>query len=208
MSRLLYLKTSPRSRSHSVAVADAFVAAFSAAQPDVQIVTRDLFVEDLPPFDGPTLQGKYNVMHGLDYSPEERKAWDEVVRIIEDFASFERYVLAVPMWNFSIPYRLKQYIDIICQPTLTFMPKPDGSYEGLLKNKRCYVSYARGDVYTPGTPAAAINYQAPYLEFILGFMGITDVVTTAVEGTLLGPDTVEKSRAEALAKARELAAAF
>lgn len=208
MSRLLYLKTSPRSRSHSVAVADAFVAAFSAARPGVEIVTRDLFAENLPPFDGPTLQGKYNVMHGLDYSPEERKAWDEVVRIIEDFASFERYVLAVPMWNFSIPYRLKQYIDIICQPTLTVMPKPDGSYEGLLKNKRCYVSYARGGVYTPGTPAADINFQSSYLEFILGFMGITDVVTTAVEGTLMGPDTLEKSKAEALARAKELAASF
>ena len=33
----------------------------------------------------------------------------------------------------TIPYRLKHFIDIICQPTLTFMPKPDGTYEGLLK---------------------------------------------------------------------------
>ncbi len=208
MSRLLYLKTSPRGRSHSVAVADAFVAAWQAANPAAEVTTRDLFRVDLPPFDGPALQGKYNIMHGLPYSPEEREAWGRVTEIIADFASFDRYVLAVPMWNFNIPYRLKHFIDIVCQPTLTFMPRPDGTYAGLLTGRKVYISYARGGVYHPGTPAEAFNFQAPYLEFILGFMGLTDIRSTAVEGTLMGKETADAAQAEALAKARTLAATF
>ena len=39
-----------------------------------------------------TLQGKYNIMHGLPYSPEEKEAWSRVTDTIEDFASFDRYV--------------------------------------------------------------------------------------------------------------------
>ncbi|EPR38675.1 FMN-dependent NADH-azoreductase [Desulfovibrio sp. X2] len=208
MSRVLYLKASPRARSHSVAVADAFVEAYKAAHPSDEVVVRDLFRIELPPFDGATLQGKYNLMHGRPYSEEEEKAWTTVTGIIEDFASFGKYVLAVPMWNFMIPYRLKQFIDIICQPTLTFLSKPDGSYEGLLKGKRCYVSYARGGVYPPDSPADNLNFQARYLEFILGFMGITDVRTTAVEGTLAGPEVAQANHASALEKARTLAATF
>lgn len=208
MSRLLYLKASPRDRSHSVAVADAFVTAWRAANPTADVTARDLFRIDLPSFDGPALQGKYNIMHGLPYSPEEKQAWSKVTDIIEDFASFDRYVLAVPMWNFMIPYRLKHFIDIICQPTLTFMPKPDGTYEGLLTGKKVFVAYARGGVYPPGTPADAINFQAHYLEFILGFMGLTDIRSVAVEGTLMGKETADANRAVALDKARTLAATF
>lgn len=208
MSRLLYLKTSPRDRSHSVALADVFVAAWQAANPAASVTTRDLFRIELPPFDGPALQGKYNIMHGLPYSPEEKKAWSQVTDIIEDFASFDRYVLAVPMWNFNIPYRLKHFIDIICQPTLTFMPKPDGSYEGLLTGRKVFVAYARGGVYPPGTPADAINFQARYLEFILGFMGLSDIRSVAVEGTLGDKETLAANRENAHAKARTLAETF
>ena len=208
MSRLLYLKASPRDRSHSVALADDFVSVWQAANPAATVTVRDLFRVELSPFDGPALQGKYNIMHGLPYSPDEKRAWSQVTDIIEDFASFDRYVLAVPMWNFNIPYRLKHFIDIICQPTLTFMPKPDGSYEGLLTGRKVFVAYARGGVYPPGTPADSINFQARYLEFILGFMGLTDIRSVAVEGTLGDKEALAANSENAHAKARTLAATF
>ena len=126
MSKLLYLQASPRvDRSHSRAVADAFVAAYAVAHPDDEIETVDLFTMDLPAFDGPAVQAKYAILHGETHSEEEAATWKAVERVIEQFTSADLYVIAVPMWNFGIPYRLKQYLDVIIQPGLTFSFSPE-----------------------------------------------------------------------------------
>lgn len=52
MSKILYIKASPRSgRSHSVAIADAFIKAYRQNRPDDKINTIDLFGSELPAFD-------------------------------------------------------------------------------------------------------------------------------------------------------------
>lgn len=51
------------------------------------------------------------------------------------------------MWNFGIPYRLKQYIDILVQPGYTFSYSPEQGYTGLV-NKPAAVVYARGGDYS------------------------------------------------------------
>jgi FMN-dependent NADH-azoreductase len=112
------------------------------------------------------------------------------------------------MWNFSIPYRLKQYIDIIVQPGYTFGVTQSG-YEGMVKNKPVLVVYARGGEYKPGGPAETFDLQKRYLELILGFMGFTDIRSVVVEPTLAaGPDAAQKAKAQAIEKAKQIAADF
>ncbi len=109
MKKLLYLQASPRSeRSHSRAVADAFVAAYREGNPEDSVVIVDLFKADLPAFDGMAVQAKYAILHGKEHSEQEAAAWVAVERVIKAFLSADKYVMAVPMWNFGIPYRLKQ----------------------------------------------------------------------------------------------------
>jgi FMN-dependent NADH-azoreductase len=121
MSKLLYIQTSPRiQRSHSIAVADAFIEAYKQKNPDGEIITLNVFDDSLPAFDGLAVQAKYTILHGKPHSKVELDVWKEVERVIEQFTSADKYLLAVPMWNFSIPYRLKQYIDLLIQPGYTF----------------------------------------------------------------------------------------
>ena len=113
------------------------------------------------------------------------------------------------MWNFSIPYRLKQYFDILIQPGQTFTVSADGQYEGLVKNRPVVVVYARGGTYPEGSPMAAYDFQKPYVELVLGFMGLTDIQSILVEPTLAeGPEAAQKGKTKALAKAAELAKRF
>jgi len=113
------------------------------------------------------------------------------------------------MWNFSIPYRLKQYIDIIVQPGYTFAVTASGGYDGLVKGKPVFIAYARGGEYVAGTASEAFDLQKKYLELILGFMGLTDIRSVAVEPTLAGgPETANRKRAEAIEKAKQLARKF
>lgn len=207
MSKLLYIKASPRGeRSYSVRVADAFVDACRKNNPDTEVEVLNLFEADLPAFDGATLQAKYAILHGENPTAKEKKAWEVVERIINCFKTADVYVLAVPMWNFGISYRLKQYIDIITQPTYTFSYSPEKGYKGLVTGKPLFAAYARGGEY----PAdSEMDFQKKYVDVAMGFIGFTDIRSVIVQPTLAGGKETARQRLDeaieqALTYAREI----
>ncbi len=210
MSNLLYIKASPMGElSYSEAVAEAFVESYVKSHPDDKIKIINLFEKELPEFDFKAASAKYKIMHNKEHSAQDKKIWGQIVAIIEEFKSADKFVLAVPMWNFSIPYRLKQYIDIIIQPGLTFTVNEEGGYEGLVKNRPIFIAYARGGEYKAGSGAEAFDLQKKYLEFILSFIGFSDIRSLVVEPTLAaGPDVAKQKRDEAVEKARQTAKEF
>lgn len=210
MSKLLYIQASPRiQRSHSIAVADAFVGSYEQEHADDEIVTLNLFEASLPNFDGLAVQAKYTILHGKSHSEEEIRVWKNVEQVISQFTSADKYVLATPMWNFSIPYRLKQYIDLLIQPGYTFSYSQDKGYEGLVVGKPLLAVYARGGEYAVGSEAEAFDFQTRYVELIFGFMGFKDIRSVVVEPTLQGGPDVAKTRVrEAINRAKEIAVNF
>ncbi len=210
MAKVLYIKASPRKgRSHSIAVTDAFIESYQAKNPKDEVITIDLFTKDLIPFDGLAVQAKYTILHGKKHIPEELDAWKDVESTISEFTSADKYVFAVPMWNFSIPYRLKQYLDILIQPGYTFSYTPEEGYKGLITGKPAFVAYARGGEYAEGTAGKAYDYQQSYFEMALGFIGFTDIRTAIVEPTLQEGSKVAASKQEAaIATAKKIAEAF
>lgn len=206
MNTLLYVKASPRGeRSNSLKVANAFLDEYIRNKPDTELRVLDLYSYPLPELDNLTIQGKYNIMHGLEFSTEQQDAWNNVLDVIKIFQWADRFVFAVPMWNFSVPYKLKHLIDVITQPSLTFTVGPDG-YKGLLTGRRALVAYASGGVYGPDSAAEAYNFQSPYMDLWLSFIGITDVYSVAAAG-MLGPDK-DAYLAKAVKRAQELAQDF
>lgn len=186
MARLLYIQASPRGgRSYSTAAADAFVAAYKIGHPGDTVETLNVFHADLPVFDGAALEAKYAIMHGQEHTSQQRLAWSSVEAVIAQFKRADKYLVAVPMWNFGIPYRLKQYIDVLVQPGYTFGIDANG-YKGLVTGRPATVVYARGGEYPPGTPGEAYDLQKRYMELILGFIGFTDIRTIVVGPTLEG----------------------
>ncbi len=210
MSRLLYIQASPRGqRSHSVAVTDAFIEAYEQKYPDDEIVILNVFDAPIPNFDGLAVQAKYTILHGKPHSQAEQEAWKEVEQVIEQFTSADKYVLAVPMWNFGIPYRLKQYIDLLVQPGYTFSYSPEAGYQGLVSGKPILAVFARGGEYPPGSEAEAVDLQTRYIELIFGFMGFKDIRSVVVEPTLQGgPDVAGAKRQGAIEKVIEIAEVF
>jgi FMN-dependent NADH-azoreductase len=201
--KLLHIISSPRGdRSSSIAVANLFIEAYKAAHSGDTVETLDLWHAGLPEFDGATIDAKYAVMHGQEHTPEQRAAWAKVVKIADHFKSADKFLFSLPMWNFSIPYKLKQYIDIIAQPGLTFSFSPESGYKGLVTGKPAVAVYSRGGAYGPGTGAEGYDAQSKYLKQVLGFLGITDLKEVFVEPTLAGPKEV------AIAKAKPEAESF
>lgn len=204
---IMYIKASPRiDRSHSRGVARAFISALKEEDPSLEIVERDVFEMELPAFDGLALKGKYNIMHGRDFSDQEQQAWSAVESVIDDFKSADKYVFAIPMWNFGLPYALKHFIDIVTQPGYTFSVGPEG-YKGLLAGKKAFVAYASGGaIPDEGNPLETWNFQSSYFRTWLSFIGITDVHEVGARGMLM--DSGARSKEAAIAQAELIAREF
>ncbi len=206
MAKLLYIEASPRkARSHSIAVAKAFLDAYVAGHPEDKIDTLDLWDIELPAFDGATIDAKYAVLHGQDQTPEEANAWGRVVQLFERFNAADKYLFSIPMWNFGIPYPLKHFIDIVTQPGLAFSFSPSEGYKGLVTGKPAAVVYSSGGAYGAGSGAESYDLQKPFVQLWLGFIGFTDVHNIVVEPTLADLETVNQAAAAAKEQARRIA---
>jgi FMN-dependent NADH-azoreductase len=208
MTRLLFIKASPRSTaSRSIAVAESYLAATRTKHPDLEIDTLDLWEELLPQFDGDRANAKLAIITGQDHSATQVTAWDEIKAIAARFTAADVYLFAVPMWNGGIPYRLKQYIDIIHQPGILFGLDPATGYFGLLKDKRAVIAYTSG-AYSPAMPSPAfgIDHHSTYMRAWLTQAGVTDIAEIRYQPTLLDPDS-EASFATARQAAADLAQA-
>jgi len=209
MSKVIHIQSSPRGdQSVSIQVATAFLAAYREAHPDDWVDTLDLNAAGLPTFDAPAAEAKYAVLGGgVPQGPAEKK-WREVIETVDAFMEAGKVVISAPMWNFGIPYRLKQYIDVIVQPGLTFK-YVDGKSIGLATGRPAMLILARGGRYPPNSPAAGFDLQRPYLEMVLRFIGFENIQSIVVEPTLgEGPEVAARQLAAAQANARTLARSF
>ncbi len=113
MASLLYINASPRGEQSSCGrIAGAFLDEYRARNPSDTIAAVDLFRYDLPEFGPVEAEAKFAPIYGRALTPEQERAWARVEREIEIFRSAGRIVLAAPMWNLGIPYKLKHYLDL------------------------------------------------------------------------------------------------
>ena len=208
MAKLLYIESSPRKeRSHSIAVARAFVDAYRAAHPGDAVETWDLWAaaEQLPEFDGAAITAKYALFGGGSHSPPEAQAWQTIARSADRLKSAGVLLLSVPMWNFGVPYKLKHLIDVVTQPGLTFGYDPAKGPFGLVPAKAAVVVSSRGNSYAAGSPTAAMDMEAPYLTRWLNWVGVADVRHVLVEPTARGEAAAAEAQDRAMTEARALA---
>jgi FMN-dependent NADH-azoreductase len=210
MSRLLYIESSPRKgRSASIQVAGAFLDEYRKTNPGDAVNVRNVWETELPRFDGEVLNAKYAILHGQSHTEAQAAAWRPVEEIIADFKNADKFLISLPMWNFSIPYKLKHYIDILVQPGYTFSYSPQEGYQGLVAGKPLAMVCARGGAYGAGTGMGDFDLQTRYMKNILQFIGFTDIRVILVEPMLMVSHE-EKARTieAAKEKARTLARNF
>lgn len=189
MARLLYVEGSPRkSRSISIFAAQAFLDAYRAANPSDVIDRLDIW-QDLPQLDENAFEAKYAGLAGVERTPAQQAAWNRLDQLAQRFRAADKILIGVPMWNFAIPYRLKQLIDLVSHKDLLFTFDERG-LNGLLTNAKALVIYARGISYgeDSGMPLEVWDQQKPYMDLWLRFVGVPDVQSMIVEKTLFEED--------------------
>ena len=225
MSKLLYIEASPlKSRSHTIAVSEAFLDAYREAHPQDEIERLDLWQATLPPFDAQTIEAKFAVLRrdrqgrrkcrqcmeqlpANEFTNEQWERWQAVRRVSRHFNAADKYVFSVPMWNFGVPYVLKHYIDVVTLPGENWTWSRDAGYGTLLSGKKALAIYASANLHEQ-VGEGADDFQKPFMRRWLRFIGIEDVQEITVVPTLSDPETVGRSRAEAISAATQLAPRF
>ncbi len=181
-------------------LANQFVAAFQARNPEAHIEVRNVAAADAVPHLNAERFGAFITQ------PENRSAAQHAVvaysdSLIDELKRADVIVLGLPMYNFGVPSQLKAYFDHVARAGVTFKYTEKGPV-GLLTGKKVYVFAARGGLYA-GTP---LDTQTSYVRDFLRFLGITDVEFVYAEGLAISAQSKEAGLAKAAAEIARLAA--
>lgn len=198
---ILQINSSVRAdASHSSRLANELVQALLGNFPEAKVTLRDLGRTPQPMLDEVALQALFTPADKRSAEQATRVALDDA--LIAELQAADVLVLAAPMYNFTIPVQLKNWIDAISRAQVTFRYTANGP-EGLLTGKKVRVVLTRGGVHR-NTPS---DTMTPYLTTILGFLGMTDVEFIFAEGMAMGPDAEQAAFAAATQQIEKLIAA-
>jgi len=170
--KLLRIDSSARRTSVTRKLTAQFTEAWKKENPGGLVKERDLATTVLPQITDEWVAG--SSVDPAQQTQAHRQATALSDTLIAELVEADTIVIGAPMYNFSIPFPLKAWIDQIVRRSRTFSYGPDGP-KGLLKDKKVFVVTSRAGAYGPGSPMERADFQELYLRFILGFIGITDV---------------------------------
>ncbi|EGT0680696.1 FMN-dependent NADH-azoreductase [Clostridium perfringens] len=198
MSKVLYVKANIKNEgeSRTFKVSDSFVEEYKKNNPEEEIITLDLYKENIDFLRADDL--------GKLFGPKDEESKNNsILKYAYQFADADKYIIAAPMWNLSFPAILKAYIDYVSVSGITFKYTAEGPV-GLLNNKKAVHIVSRGGGYDN----SPYEMGDRYLRTILGFFGIKDIETIAIDNLdVMGVNVKEKVE-EGIEKAISLAKKF
>eukprot|EP00931_Biecheleriopsis_adriatica_P024899 TRINITY_DN15407_c0_g1_i3.p1 TRINITY_DN15407_c0_g1~~TRINITY_DN15407_c0_g1_i3.p1 ORF type:complete len:645 (+),score=130.80 TRINITY_DN15407_c0_g1_i3:104-1936(+) len=169
-SKVLYITASPMGEMSATKAACTQFLEVLKEKRKVEVTEVDLSEGKLEDFTAARVQAKCATV-AAEVLKKEGAVSDA---LIDQLKAHDVYIFAVPMWNLSIPFTLKQWVDHIVQPHQTFDPS---SFKGLLEGKRAFVVACSGS----GLIGSPVDHLTPYMKQILEFVGVSDISLTAVK---------------------------
>jgi len=182
---ILHINTSARlEASNSRTVSGYLVQRLAETEGASQIIERDLVKQTLPALSPEDLVG----VHGShDAEPDSLLARHLALsnELIGELKQSRTLVIGLAMYNFSVPFYFKQWIDYVCRAGVTFRYSSAGP-EGLTGVERAFIVSASG-----GTPrGGSADFASTYLEHICGFLGVQSVHHIDASGSKRQPEKV------------------
>jgi FMN-dependent NADH-azoreductase len=189
MTKILHVSCSPRGQAaESYRLSRTIVGCLLQRHPGAMVVDRFIGAGELPPIDEDYAVSQQSA---ADVSQTGSMARSET--LIQELESADIVVIGTPMHNFTVPATLKTWIDHVVRARRTFTTSAAGKL-GTLRDRPVFVAIASGGRIS-GERARQPDFLTPYLQTILGMIGLHDLTFFAVEGTVYGPETVAKARA-------------
>ncbi|MGH1256721.1 MULTISPECIES: FMN-dependent NADH-azoreductase [Bacillus] len=195
MNKTLIINAHPKmddTSSVSIKVLNHFLVSYKELIPNNETIEQiNLYDDVVPMIDKTVLSAWEKQGNGQKLTDEEQKVIERMSEILKQFKSANTYVIVLPLHNFNIPSKLKDYMDNIMIARETFKYTETGSV-GLLKDgRRMLVIQASGGIYTNDDWYTEVEYSHKYLKAMFNFLGIEDYQIVRAQGTaVLDPNEV------------------
>ncbi|MED3068518.1 NAD(P)H-dependent oxidoreductase [Bacillus thuringiensis] len=195
MNKTLIINAHPKvddPSSVSIKVLNHFLVSYKELIPNNETIEQiNLYDDVVPMIDKTVLSAWEKQGNRQKLTDEEQKVTERMSEILQQFKSANTYVIVLPLHNFNIPSKLKDYMDNIMIARETFKYTETGSV-GLLKDgRRMLVIQASGGIYTNDDWYTEVEYSHKYLKAMFNFLGIEDYQIVRAQGTaVLDPNEV------------------
>jgi FMN-dependent NADH-azoreductase len=134
MSTLLHIDSSPLGEtSISRNLSSEFVRRWKQANPNGEVITRDLTATQFPGINAQWIGAVYTPPNSQTHVQRELLALSDT--LISELEQADEWVFGVPMHNFSVPTVFKLWLDQVVRAGRTFS-YINGTPVGLLKNQK------------------------------------------------------------------------
>lgn len=212
MNKTLIINAHPKiddTSSVSLQIFNYFLKAYKGLIDDSEVIEQiNLYSDVVPLIDKTVLSAWEKQRKEQELTSQEQKVTERMSEILQQFKSANTYVIVLPLHNFNIPSKLKDYMDNIMIARETFKYTENGSV-GLLKDgRRMLVIQASGGIYTNNDWYTEVEFSHKYLKSMFNFLGIEDYQIIRAQGTnVLEPNEVlQKAYKEVEEAASRLAA--
>ncbi|OEE61638.1 FMN-dependent NADH-azoreductase [Enterovibrio norvegicus] len=149
------------------------------------IIERDLATHPVPVLDSEIMMG----LRGAEnLSERQQRVLALSDQLITEIQVSDTLVIAAPMYNFSVPTQLKNWIDLIARADVTFTYTEQGP-KGLLTDKKAIVVTTRGGIHKDSPN----DHVVGYMKTVLGFIGISDIEFVYSEALAMGDEPAKTS---------------
>lgn len=169
--------------SVSLEVGKHFIENYRKLNPNEMIEQIDLYAEEIPEVNSTVLSAWGKFASGGELTDEEKYVTDRMNEILQQFKSAKKYVIIMPLHNFNIPSRLKDYMDNIMIARETFKYTKNGGVGLLTDGRSLLVIQGSGAVYTNNDWYTDNEFSHKYLKSMFNFLGVEDYEIIRAQGT-------------------------
>ncbi|MFB7141319.1 FMN-dependent NADH-azoreductase [Gottfriedia sp. NPDC056225] len=188
MNRILVINAHPNFNSeevYSVNVLNHFKETLKNMDPTPEIEQINLYNEEIPNVDSTVLSAWKKLSEGIQLNSDEARKIERMNEILKQFKEIKQYVIALPLHNFNIPSKLKDYMDNILIARETFKYTENGSVGLLNDGRKLLLIQASGAIYTNDDWYTEVEYAHKYLKSMFNFLGVEDYQIIRAQGTAL-----------------------
>ncbi|MGX7059728.1 FMN-dependent NADH-azoreductase [Vagococcus humatus] len=206
MTTVLVVKGHPltKENSRTLKTLDTFLTHYQQNNPEDTIEWLDLYQTDIPEIEEVFLGARKKLMQGTsleELSEKEQEIMAQSTTLLNQFLKADKIILANPLWNLTIPSRVKDWFDAIYVTGKTFKYTENGPV-GISDIKKSLHIQSNGGIYQ------GQDFGSSYVKASFAFMGIPEHHQLFIEGIDYTPDQETTILANAQEEAKKLAKIF
>lgn len=167
--------------------------------PSDQLEVLNLYDMDIPELNANMLALFRKQANNETLSFNEQKLSEKMTALLNQFMTAERVIIAMPLYNFNIPARLKSYLDNVMVARKTFKYTENGAVGLMNGGRKVWLLQSSGSV--DNDDDILLNISQQYLNGIFTqMMGFDEFILTRLEGTAVAGVDNQQALAKVLSE--------